>query len=73
MITAYGDAETKHKALENGAEALLTSPEVDVEFDSHIDFAAEPPHEGADSGLSRCRTAAGGRFESCRTSSPQLN
>jgi DNA-binding response OmpR family regulator len=24
MITAYGDAETKRKALENGAEALLT-------------------------------------------------
>ncbi len=31
MITAYGDAETKKKALENGAEALLTKP---------IDFAA---------------------------------
>ena len=30
MITAYGDAETKLKALENGAEALLTKP---------IDFA----------------------------------
>jgi CheY-like chemotaxis protein len=26
MITAYGDAETKHKALEGGAEALLTKP-----------------------------------------------
>lgn len=31
LITAYGDAETKRKALENGAEALLTKP---------IDFAA---------------------------------
>ena len=30
MITAYGDAETKRKALGNGAEALLTKP---------IDFA----------------------------------
>ncbi len=30
MITAYGDAETMRKALENGAEALLTKP---------IDFA----------------------------------
>jgi CheY-like chemotaxis protein len=30
MITAYGDADTKRKALENGAEALLTKP---------IDFA----------------------------------
>ncbi|MEI8700479.1 MAG: response regulator [Mesorhizobium sp.] len=26
MITAYGDAETNRKALENGAEALLTKP-----------------------------------------------
>ena len=31
MITAYGDAETKRKALEHGAEALLTKP---------IDFGA---------------------------------
>jgi CheY-like chemotaxis protein len=30
MITAYGDADTKRKALESGAEALLTKP---------IDFA----------------------------------
>ncbi len=26
MITAYGDAETKRKALEQGADALLTKP-----------------------------------------------
>ena len=26
MITAYGDAETKRKALEAGAESLLTKP-----------------------------------------------
>jgi CheY-like chemotaxis protein len=26
MITASGDAETKRKALENGAEAFLTKP-----------------------------------------------
>jgi CheY-like chemotaxis protein len=26
MITAYGDSETERKALENGAEALLTKP-----------------------------------------------
>ena len=31
MITAYGDAETKRKALEGGADALFTKP---------IDFAA---------------------------------
>ena len=30
MITAYGDAETRHKAIERGAEGLLTKP---------IDFA----------------------------------
>src|ERR1700751_1642112 len=26
MITAYGDAETKRRAFEGGAEALLTKP-----------------------------------------------
>ena len=26
MITAYGDADTKRKALEGGAEALLIKP-----------------------------------------------
>src|SRR6266545_7891356 len=26
MITAYGDAETKRKAIEGGAEGLLTKP-----------------------------------------------
>jgi CheY-like chemotaxis protein len=26
MITAYGDAETKRKAIEGGAEALFTKP-----------------------------------------------
>jgi CheY-like chemotaxis protein len=26
MITAYGDADTRRRALENGAEALLTKP-----------------------------------------------
>ena len=31
MITAYGDADTKRKALENGADALFTKP---------IDFGA---------------------------------
>jgi len=31
MITAYGDADTRRRALENGASALLTKP---------IDFAA---------------------------------
>jgi CheY-like chemotaxis protein len=43
MITAYGDAETKRKALESGAEALLTKP-IDFgalrgEIDSRIERA----------------------------------
>jgi CheY-like chemotaxis protein len=44
MITAYGDAETKRKALENGAEALLTKP-IDFgtlrsEIDKRVERAA---------------------------------
>jgi CheY-like chemotaxis protein len=44
MVTAYGDAETKRKALENGAEALLTKP-IDFgtlrgEIDSRVERAS---------------------------------
>ena len=44
MITAYGDPDTKRKALENGAEALLTKP-IDFgtlrsEIDSRVQRAA---------------------------------
>jgi CheY-like chemotaxis protein len=44
MITAYGDAETKRKALERGAEALVTKP-IDFtllrsEIDTRIEKAA---------------------------------
>jgi AmiR/NasT family two-component response regulator len=44
MITAYGDAETKRKALENGAEALFTKP-IDFralrsEIDTRVERAA---------------------------------
>ena len=44
MITAYGDAEAKRKALEGGAEALLTKP-IDFgilrnEIDLRVDSAA---------------------------------
>ena len=44
MITAYGDADTKQKALENGAEALLTKP-IDfgmlrTEIDPRVERAA---------------------------------
>jgi CheY-like chemotaxis protein len=38
MITAYGDAETKRQALENGAEALLTKPIDFVMLRSEIDM-----------------------------------
>ena len=41
MITAYGDAETKRKALENGAEALLTKPIDFVTLRSEIDLRVE--------------------------------
>jgi CheY-like chemotaxis protein len=41
MITAYGDAETKRKALENGADALLTKPIDFVLLRSEIDTRIE--------------------------------
>jgi CheY-like chemotaxis protein len=41
MITAYGDAETKRKALENGAEALLTKPIDFTSLRSEIDTRVE--------------------------------
>jgi DNA-binding response OmpR family regulator len=50
MITAYGDAETKHKALEGGAEALLTKP-IDFlvlrnEIETRVQRAAWPHGSG---------------------------
>ena len=44
MITAFGDAETKRKALESGAEALFTKP-IDFlllrnEIDTRVEQAA---------------------------------
>jgi CheY-like chemotaxis protein len=41
MITAYGDAETKRKALENGAAALLTKPIDFVTLRSEIELRVE--------------------------------
>jgi CheY-like chemotaxis protein len=38
MITAYGDAETKRKALERGAESLQTKPIDFVMLRSEIDM-----------------------------------
>ena len=44
MITAYGDAETKRKAFEAGAEALLTKPidfgALRTEIDTRVERAA---------------------------------
>ena len=44
MITAYGDAETKRRALEDGAETLLTKPidfvALRTEIDTRIERAA---------------------------------
>ena len=42
MITAYGDAETKRKALEGGAEALFTKPIDFGALRSEIDTRVEP-------------------------------
>jgi CheY-like chemotaxis protein len=41
MITAYGDAETKRKALEDGAEALFTKPIDFATLRSEIDMRIE--------------------------------
>ena len=41
MITAYGDAETKRKALERGAEALFTKPIDFVMLRNEIDTRVE--------------------------------
>jgi CheY-like chemotaxis protein len=43
MITAYGDATTKQKALEGGAEALLTKPIDFGALRSEIDTRVERP------------------------------
>jgi len=41
MITAYGDAETKAKALEGGADALFTKPIDFASLRSEIDTRVE--------------------------------
>jgi CheY-like chemotaxis protein len=44
MVTAYGDAETKRRALENGADALLTKPidfgSLRIEIDGRVERTA---------------------------------
>ena len=41
MITAYGDAETRRKALEGGADALFTKPIDFVSLRNEIDTRVE--------------------------------
>ena len=41
LITAYGDAETKRKALENGTEAVLTKPIGYATLRNEIDMRVE--------------------------------
>ena len=41
MITAYGDAETRRRALENGADALVTKPIDFVRLRNEIDKRVE--------------------------------
>ena len=41
MITAYGDVDTKRKALEGGAEALFTKPIDFVALRNEIDMRVE--------------------------------
>jgi len=41
MITAYGDEETKRRALEGGAEAFLTKPIDFVALRKEIDTRVE--------------------------------
>ena len=45
MITAYGDAQTNRKALESGAEALLTKPIDFVTLRAEIDLLVERASE----------------------------
>jgi DNA-binding NtrC family response regulator len=42
MITAYGDAETKRKAIESGATGLLTKPIDFALLKDEIDMRLEP-------------------------------
>ena len=46
MITAYGDDNTRRKALEGGAEALLTNQSISVHFAAKSTAVWEPPRSG---------------------------
>ena len=59
MITAYGDAETKRKALESGAEALLTKPIDFVSCAARSKCGSSGPHDRPNPGRRR-RAGPGG-------------
>src|SRR5207342_833241 len=63
MITAYGDAETKRKALEGGAEALLTKPIDFVMPGSEIDTRVDAPPCAYQSAGVRLRADTGDVYE----------
>ena len=46
MITAYGDAETKRKALEGGAERFSPSPSISGRFGAKWIPGNNGPHDG---------------------------
>ena len=58
MITAYGDAETKRKALENGAEALLTKPIDSGRFAAKSTRGSNAPHDRTVTGGGRHAVAS---------------
>ena len=58
MITASGDVETKRKALENGAEALLTKPIDFVTLRREIDMRVERAAGARGPRCSRLRTGS---------------
>jgi DNA-binding response OmpR family regulator len=54
MVTAYGDVETKRKALDGGAEALFTKP---IDFGmlrSKSTRGLNEPHEASKTSRSVC-------------------
>ena len=57
VITAYGDAETKRKALANGADAFLTKPiDFATPFGVRSICASDTPHDCANSGSMTSKT-----------------
>jgi CheY-like chemotaxis protein len=43
MLTAYGDPDTRRKAMEGGADALLTNPSISLRFAARSTAVSEGP------------------------------